>query len=312
MFTFLKENFRSVFLLLLAALLIFLYLWFFRQKAKDPVPTFKVSAGSILVTPDKSLGADLVKISAFDAQGTPLANGELVAPFDTSFNINFGNNVDLVRVKMDYLKSGKIIGCPPFDETIVIPPVGVPIITTDVPVGRSSTSFTSNNWCDCDFGPGGVLIAHPCPSPTTHWEFSIGTAASAGKYKVEVTKNTTIGGVTGTPVVSRFIISIDNPTGGMNVLYYTGFNMSCTSSSLVPALSNDADFSLQAFNKLIYYNTSSLKYTCQVQKKLDCTGLQSDRVIVVKCDDTPPPSSTIVNYSVTVTKASTACGDGSL
>lgn len=318
------ENFRPILLLLLAALLIFLYLWLSRPPAKDPVPTFRVSAGSIIVTPDESLGADLVKITAFgraaNGQDSLLASGELAAPFAAPFPINFDKSVESVRVKMDYSKSGQRIGCPPFDETIIVPPVGVPIIAQDVPVTRSTHSQFSatTDWCDCNFGA--VLTAHPCTPPTTHFQYSIGAGAgSIGQYRVVVTKSTTAGGPAST-ATSRFMLSISAPSGIMTVQYYTDSHMTCTGASTTAnstePLDIDTNFSLQAFNKAVFYNntanTAAPKYTCHVQKLMDCPGsLESDRAIVVKCDDTPPPSGTSVSYSVSVMKAVGVCGDGS-
>lgn len=317
MFKFLTENFRPILLLLLAALLIFLYLWLSRPPAKDPVPTFQVSAGSIIVTPDKTLGADLVKIRAFNAQDSLLASGELAAPFDVPFTINFDKSVESVRCEMEYFKDGQRIGCPPFDGMIILPPIGTPIVTIDVPIGKSNTTFSADppHWCDCAFGPSGVL--QQCTT-ATYFQYSIGSGtASTGKYRVVVTKSTTVSPNPTSTETSRFMLSIENPAGSMNVRYYTAANMPCSGTTLTPALSSAIDFIPQAFDKAIFHNnianTAAPKYTCQVQKLLDCVGSESDRIIVVKCDETPPPSSTTVSYTVSVTKAPAlpVCGDGS-
>jgi hypothetical protein len=308
---FLKKNATIIFVLLLAALLALLYLLLSKPALKSREPSIRVTANQVSITPDTTLGADQVSISVFNSSGSLIRKSDLSSPFPQAFTVDFEGNTSL-RFEMAYSRNGQRIG-PPSDNFIVIPPVGVPIIGADVPAGKSSTVFSpGSDWCNCSFTA--TSLQNPCTPSPYWWQYSIGAGnGSDGVYRVEVTKNTNTGG-TSTATTSRFLLRLETTTSSpfVNALYYNAYNMNCPNSSNVQELSPDPAFSLQAFGKALYFNSTSLKYTCQVQRFVDCGNVESDRFIIVKCDDTPPPTGTTVTYMVDVKKAPlSVCGGGS-
>lgn len=156
-----RSKFLSIGLLLIGLLLGWLVQYL--TEKKTPVPTFKVNRERVEVIPDRTLGADKVKISVFGVSNNLLVSG--LIPVDSSFFIQVpATDRRSIRVLQEYLCESCLVFC--CDNEVVLEPddTGVPIVSSDVIMRQNTTpppagTDPASNWCECTWGtPSTVSI----------------------------------------------------------------------------------------------------------------------------------------------------------
>lgn len=231
-----KSKFLNTILLLLLGLALG-WLAQYLMEERTPRPTFRVGEESVTIIPDRTIGADQVKISVFGPSQNLLSTTTI--SIDSSFAYAFPSTGDKkLRILQEYLCKGCLITCCDNDAYVEPGTLGVPIVVADVilrqntaPIPTATSPVTgaaSNpeyNWCMCVWGTDTPVAGDGTANIGTR-SFLYG---GPGATYPDVRKLTV---TDGTNTASLYIRTVGTtPVPGEYAQYSSGDNFNCSLSA---------------------------------------------------------------------------------
>ncbi|MBC7777750.1 MAG: hypothetical protein H7246_20115 [Phycisphaerae bacterium] len=172
-----KRPFLNTILLILLGLALG-WLAQYLKKERTPSPTFSVGKDKVVIIPDRTIGADQVTITIFNADKTQLYTTTISVDSSLAFAFPTTDKRAL-RILQEYLCRGCLIKCCNNDSTV--DPDGNPIVVTDVILRTNLTSVPAevtdptSNWCNCNWPTTGSPVPGDPNTTTRSFPWGVNT-----------------------------------------------------------------------------------------------------------------------------------------